>query len=411
MAFFAKKPVMITCLFVISILHGLIFATAQEVTLFLSQSMDAALDGHRGILSLSLYFSGVAVPLLNQRWCRLWGIKRVFISGLCANFVGMGFFLLTNFFTAASFFSYFLIVLGMLSLGAAISSVATILATYVVVQFPKIVALGLILFYSALNFGFQLSHPLFTYFSEAGIESAYLVGLALLMVAFVVIIRLYFVAPKIPGHLDEFRKGTQIWKELHYRFGLFIIAMVFYGMIENTFTAFGHRYLEGFISIGVANSTLFFFWLALNLGQITIGIPAFWILPSKVLKILPLFIITALALIPFQTEASDFLMAFTIGGLGCSAIFPLLIAMIALDVKSLVQRDAYESMIPYMEAGCGYMVASYTLGLGIIALQAELIDRFAPNVLVINFQVGIAYAVALIVLVYYLARTSPQKAI
>lgn len=402
---------MITCLFIISILHGLIFATAQDITRFLSQAMDAALDAHRGILSLSLYFSGVAVPLLNQRFCRLWGIKRVFISGLCANFVGIGFFLLTNFLTAGSFVSYLLIVFGMLSLGAAISSIATILATYVVVEFPKIIALGLILFYSALNFGFQLSHPLLTYFSEVGAQGAYLVGLTLVMAFFVLIVRLYFVAPAIPGHLDEFRKGTQIWKELHYRFGLFIVAMIFYGMIETTFTAFGHRYLEDFVSIDAANSALFFFWLALNLGQIGIGVPAFWLLPSKVLKILPLFIITALVLIPFQTEASEFLMAFSIGGLGCSAVFPLLIAMIILDIKSLAQRDAHESMIPYMEAGCGYMVASYTLGLGIIAFQAEFMDRFAPNVLLVNFKVGVVYAIALLFLIFYLARTSPQKAV
>ena len=120
--------------------------------------------------------------------------------------------------------------------------------------------------------------------------------------------------------------------------------------------------------------------------------------------------ITALALIPFQAQASEFVLAFTIGGLGCSAFFPLLIAMIILDIRSLgVVKTSHDSMIPYMEAACGYMVASYTLGLGVIALEKEVMEQFAADVLLVNFKVGIVFAVAMLGLVFYLARTSPQK--
>jgi MFS family permease len=344
--------------------------------------------------------------------CRLWGIKRVFISGLVANFIGVAFFALTNVLVTSSAMVYLFVVAGMLSLGAAISSVATIIATYVVVEFPKYVAIGLILFYSCLNLGFQLSRPFFSYFSSVGAEGLYLIVLALVMLFFIIIIRAYFSPPEIPRHLDEYRDSARLWKDLNYRFGLFILAMVFYGMIESTFSVFGYRFLANTTSVNVADNAEFFFWLALNLGQIGIGIPAFWIRPSQVLKVLPLFIILALVLIPWQHLSAEFVLAFTIGGLGCSAVFPLLIAMIILDIRSLgVVKSSHESMIPYMEAACGYMVASYTLGLGIIALEMELMSQFEIEALLVNFRVGIGFALAVLGLVFYLARTSPQKAV
>lgn len=410
MRFFEKKWVMIVCLCMISVLHGIIFATAQDANRFFSQIVDGVLAPYGGLLSFSLYFSGIAVALLNQTFCSYWGIKKVLILGLVASLIGIALFLLTNLLPFGSGLIYIFAFIGMLLVGAAIASVATILTTYVVVEFPKFVAVGLILLYSCLNFGVQMSDPFFEYFSKAGIETGYLIGLALIMMFFIIVIRRYFVPSDTPSNFNVAHITSQIWKVLNYRFLFFIVVMILYGMNESLFSVLGYHYLEETLSPEAAEQAVFFFWLALNLGQVGIGLPAFWILPSKVLKILPFFIITALILIPFQSLTSEFALAFTIGGLGCSAFFPLLIAMIILDIRALdINKSNHDSMISYLQVACGYMIASYIFGLGMIAFQMEIMDQF-PNVnLIVNFKIGIALAAVMLGLVFYLARTSSQK--
>ena len=52
-----------------------------------------------------------------------------------------------------------------------------------------------------------------------------------------------FLNPIVPKYLVHLRRGTLIWKELHYRMGLFVLAMVFYGIVESAFSIWGSFYL------------------------------------------------------------------------------------------------------------------------------------------------------------------------
>jgi|GEM_PF-5953612 hypothetical protein len=409
MALHSRKGLIISCLIAVATLHGLIFATAQDVERFVSSDMAALFKMHKHWLTLALYFSATLTALLNQWWSRIWGIKKILLTGLTANFIGLAFFYLCNLFAPGSWISYATIFCGMILLGSAIASIATVLATYVVIEFPKYLALGLILLYSCLDVGIMVAMPLLQYFSKASTSGFYLITLAVLMGCLMLILRKHFKAPEVPRQLDVLRQGSLLWKELRHRMGFFIVGMVFYGMIEYTFNIMGFRFLKDTISAQVAGSSVFFFWLALTLGQIALGVPAFWIRPANVLKILPLFILLALILIPFQTDPSSFLLVFIIGGIGCSAVFPLLISMIQLDLLYIDRQEHTTKIIPYVEAACGYMVASYSFGIGLIALASDFIFSGASGLPLLIFNIGIGLAVALWLLVLYLDKTSPQK--
>jgi MFS family permease len=410
MAFFSKKWVMLACLILVTSLHGLVFATAQDVERFVSASIVTFFKSNKQWFTLTLYFGATVVALLNQWFSRLWGIKRVLIGGLASNFLGLAFFYLCNLFEAGTWMSYSMIIFGLFLLGAAISSVATVLATYVVVEFPKIIALGLILLYSFLDLGIMLAPSLFQYFTKLNVLGWYLLALTIVMFVLMIILQKYLVVPEIPRHLDEMRQGSFLWKRLRSRLGLFVLCMIFYGMLEYTFNIMGHFFLRETISVQAANQAVFCFWMALTLGQIAIGLPAFWVRPANVMKILPLFIVLALVLMPFQSDLSSFLLVFIIGGIGCSAVFPLLIAMIQIDLSHTDHHEHNITMVPYIEAACGYMVASYSFGNGLIALESDFISKVSSVIPLFVFKVGIGLALALWLFVFYLDKTSPQKA-
>lgn len=392
-------------LFIIAILHGLVFATAQEPLRFVSVDACRVLEIYRGMITAALYFSGIIVALTIQWFSRIFGIKSIFVAGLASSFIGMAFFYATHLVNPGSGVSFLFLVCGMVMIGAAVSSVAIVLATYVVIEFPKKIAMGLVFLYSCLNAGIMISGPTFDYFERIGAQGLYLIVLALSMAFFIWLIRRYFVAPYIPRHLEKLRKGSPLWKELRYRMGIFVFSMVLYGLLENTFNINGRDYLRTIFPHGIADKIIFSFWLTLTLGQIGIGIPSFWILPSKVVRVLPIFIILGLFLIPLQTDFSGYLLTFMIGGIGCSAVFPLLLAMLMLEMRHVNEEQvSHTEMAPYFEAGCGYMVASYMLGIGLVALQANFNSVLTHGALVFNFSVGIGFASLFLILILFLNR-------
>jgi hypothetical protein len=183
--------------------------------------------------------------------------------------------------------------------------------------------------------------------------------------------------------------------------------MVLYGILENIFNKVGNNYLRDILSHAQADQIIVFFWMALTICQLTLGLPAYWAAPLKVLRILPFFIILALILIPMQNEFSSFLLSFIIAGIGCSAIFPLILAMLQLELRSCATQDpSSNAMLPYYESACGYMVASYLFGVGLVDLQVLIYPLPAHFSMDLNFYVGIALAALLLLCIIRLEKKS-----
>lgn len=402
-----KSNWLIASLFIIAILNGLVFQTAQCFDRFLSPELTAVFRAWEGFLMIPLYVCAVVAALSCQRFSRIFGMKLMLIAGLAANFFGIALYYEANLLYAGSFAVYLTLALVMAFLGIAIGFVAPLLATYVIIEFPNKTALGIILLFSCLNIGVMIARPFFDLFYSTG---AYMISLGVIFLGFLWIIHAHFINPPLPKNLEPVQKESLLWNELHRRLGIFIFAMILYGVLENIFNKVGDNYLQNIMSHARADQIIVVFWLALTVCQLTMGLPAYWAAPLKVLRILPFFIILALILIPLQNDFSSLLLSFIIAGIGCSAIFPLILAMLQLELRSCATKDATpNSMLPYYESACGYMVASYLFGVGLVDLQVYFFALPAQFSMDLNFYLGIALAVLLLLSIIRLEKKSPTS--
>jgi MFS family permease len=405
-----KRWFFFTMLFLIVILHAFVFGSVQDVLWLFSGVLGIQIENIQSWLTMPLYITAVLTALNTQRLCRKMGIKKVLLSGLAANLIAFAFFYLFYVvFPLSGPLAYLFLILGMAAAGFAITSVATVMSTYVIVAFSKVIALGLVILYSGLNLGISVSNPLFSVFSKANLQLVYMGLLAVLVILAIGFVHSRFTQPEIPSYLNERRYMGRLWSRLRGRLVLFMIAMVLYGLIEYTFNLFGYSFVAQKLSSVAADKALIVFWLALNIGQIFIGVPAFWIRPSRVVAVLPLFMILALILLPFQSQEGALLLNIIIGGLGCSAVFPLLLAMLALEVIGPSHSQAKEENIPELESCSGYIIASYHFGTGLIVLQKSLLGNQTIAGIDFHFNLAIAYAVILGLILFYFNRTAAQK--
>lgn len=128
---------------------------------------------------------------------------------------------------------------------------------------------------------------------------------------------------------DQTSKKSAHSRPARFLLPIFLLTAVVYAFAEGTFANWAAVFLaeDRHVPAGLAALALSGFWFALAAGRLAIAalvtkVPAEWVWLA-----LPVVMIAAFLAIPFASDASTGIALFVLAGLGCSAFFPLTVAL------------------------------------------------------------------------------------
>ena len=388
-------------LFLIGCLHTMIFAFFQIPGNFLlgSGAEDLILD-----CKLVLYACAIGTALSHQALCRIFGLRKVLYLGLLFNLFGLAILWFNQVSPVKGFVP--LIFLDMIFFGISITSVICALITYIILEYPKKLGVGITALFIFFNAGSMLAPVLldiFNYFSAKTAMYPFLIALLIFAIWFV---HAYFFDPQVPAHIERLRKGTLLWRELHYRLGLFAVAVIAFGLTETTFQAWGLLQIKATLGPQIATEIISVFWLFVILGQIFLLVPLYFFAARRVFYFLIALSVGALINLPVQTTLPGIIFGLAIAGLGCSAMVPILLSMIEREVLHFSFKHR---VLPYIEGAASVVIAAYFIGVGVIDFWVEWVKESPLLSIPAHFHLAIYFIGATGVVVLYLNLTSPKK--
>lgn len=355
-----NRIILTISLFLIGALHTFIFGIFQIPENFLQGSASPSLQL---VSKTVLIIFAVITSVNHQLLCRIFGLRRTLYLGLLGNTLGMSILFINQSLALKGSFAF--VILNTIFFGIALTSVINCLITYIIIEFPKKVGLGIVTFFMFCNFGAMLaplSHELFNHLHLNSFLFPLLIVLLILSIWYV---HLKFFEPEVPPHLVHLRKGTMIWKELHYRLALFVIAITAYGLTESTFNLWGFIEIRDTLGTHFASEAIGFFWAFMIIGQIAILLPMNYISPIKIFYILLCLIIFASIYFANQKTLPHYIIGLAAGGFGCSGIFPILLTILEQEIRPFA-KGSY--LLFYIEMVISMMIAGYFFGVGFMDL-------------------------------------------
>ena len=386
-------------LFLIGALHTMIFGTFQYPSNF---TLDDPNFKHLAIYSkVILYGSAVTASFCYPIICRFLGLKYGLIGGLTLNLLGL-LFLWINQGLGGHVAFYFL---DMLFFGTALTSVINVLITYIILKFPNRTGAGITALFAVLNGGLMLAPLMIGIFNDLSINDVIFPFLMLLTLLSIWHVEEKMYDPPFPSHLRHLRKGTLIWKELHYRLALFLLAIISYGMIESSFTMWGFGYFAQQLGQAIALETIPVFYLFMIIGQILLLVPLYFYSPKKIFFGLLAIIAGALYFLFQQQHLSGFLAGFALGGIGCSAIFPIMISMME---RELIRVARGSHILPYIETGGSVLIGGYIFGGAFNDLWIGVLNEKGASS---HFHLGVGLGLVVVtgVIAFILNLTRPRE--
>jgi hypothetical protein len=367
-------------LFLISALHTMIFSIFQVPENFL-------VGHHSPDLNISckivLYTIAIAVSVCNQAICRKIGLRNLLYGGLLANLCGMTTLFINQFLGDKG--AVPLVYLNMFFFGLSITSVINSLVTYIVIEYPKKVGVAIVALFAFLNLGALLAPVFLGLFHRLHAGHLFFPFLTLLLLLSLWFVHVYFFDPPFPPHLAHLRKGTLIWKELHYRLGLFVVAIIAYGLTETTFSLWGYIRIAELRGPTVADDTIPLFWASLIIGQIVLLLPLYFFSAKRIFYALVLLIMGAGYYCSLQTGVSHLLLGLIAAGFGCSAVFPILLSMMEKEILSFARGGR---LLFYIEMIVSLMLAGYFLGVGVVDIWVQKFGQMALFPVPFHFLLG-----------------------
>lgn len=389
-------------LFLIGSLHTLIFSIFQMPQNFLvgEHSVELIL-----LCKFFLYLVAVIVSFCHQLLGRKLGLRKTLYLGLLCNLLG-----LTSVVLNQTFFpnqgSLLLMFLSMSFFGLSLASVLNCLVTYITIEYPKRLGMATIILFAFFNLGPLLAPILTAIFPIDGVYSLMYHFLWVLLAIAIWFVHRYFFDPPVSPDKIHMKKGTIIWKELHYRLAFFVIAIFFYGMVESSYDLWGHMEVNAKLGPVVAGEVIPIYWLFLIIGQVLLLAPLYFYPAKRILYFLIALIIFASYQFPLQESRSGFLLWAAIAGAGCSAVFPILIAQMELEILPFAIGN---HRLPYLEKGISIMMGGYLAGIGVIDLWVERASQDPAPLFAFHFHWA-ALAVGITgILSLFLNLTAPSK--
>jgi len=393
-----KTLALTVSLFLIGALHTLIFGIFQYPSNFIIGEHHQHLTIYAKI---TFYASAISGAFSYPVFCRSIGVKNALIGGLFLNLMGL-LILWINQYTGGI---PLLIFLDMICFGFALTSVINALITFIILKFPNRTGAGITGLFAVLNGGIMMAPILLGVFKELQILDAIFPFLMLWTILAIWHVEKKVYEPPFPSHLQHLRKGTLIWKELHYRLALYFAAVAIYGASETNFSLWGFELVAQQFGEAAALEILPIFYLFLIVGQVMLLIPLYLYSPRKIFYGLVLLSAFSLYFFYHQKIPFGFIAGLALGGIGSSAIFPILISMME---KELLVTSEKKHLLPYIETGVSLLIGGYLAGNAFNDLWLAWLhlDNIEPH---FNLSLGLAIIATVGLIGFGLSITAPRR--
>lgn len=389
-----KKILRTACSFLMITLHAMLFGAVQNSeTLVSTQKAE-----HWELLKGLLYVVGISLSFLHPYLTNRLGLRRILTLGLLADALGFLCFVIQLFWYSP--YAFILPFLGAVFFGAGSLSVLNCLIIYIIWDYPKNTVMGITALIAFANIGFFLDIVLGSIVNLFEHQTELFLFLIALLLFFTAIVSIIYEDPPYPEKVKHLRSGTLLWKEMHQRLFLFLLAVILYGATEATFNFWGGTFLENrALDFEIPIS---FFWIAMVLGQFFLLIPLSYGSPYKILFGKVGIVVLALLILPHQSHHTPINFSFFLGGLGCSGIFPILLALLEVELIHISLISRYNDYLPLIDTAISIMTAGYLFGIAFIDFWTG--PFFHPNTH-LPFTIGAGFILICCGLLAYLHRT------
>jgi MFS family permease len=391
-----KKIIITTLLFLIGTLHTMVYSFVQFPGTFIAED----LSDDPIMFKVILYTVTILVSCFHQPIAKRFGLKNVLILGLLGNVAGLIFLYIHHFFEHPFF--YFALYLSMICFGSAVLSVINSLVTYIILEYPKKTVTAITALFIFLNGGIMLTPVVLNSMLVRGLGWSIFFFIIAILLLVVIAVRFLFFEPLYPKDLDHLRSGTLVWKEMHIRLGLYVLAIFLYSLIETTFSLWGSVLLAAHAPLTVAEDAASIFWLFMIIGQLILLIPLYFFEPRRVFYFLIPAILFALIYTPLQTHLLTISTGLAIGGMACAPVYPIILALLEMEIIHASLMGGHSNYLPLIETAVSFLMASYALGPAVVDIWINLLPNQPANP---YFYLAAIYIVAITLLMYYLNKT------
>jgi fucose permease len=313
-----------------------------------------------GGLFLPQALAAIGASLLGAGLGRRLGTRRLYLLGLGANLLAMA-LLVASRFVAAHALAYGILLVATASLGAGFGLTVPALNTLAAVFFPRTIDSAVLVLNALLGLGTALAPLFVALFVDLGAWWGLPVLVAVLLLALLALsadLRLD-IGAAAPGPADP---------ALPARFWLFAAFALLYGIVETMNGNWATLYMTRTQGAGpaLASLALTMFWATVTAGRVLFAAVERWLPPRVVYRGLPLVSAAVLLVTAALPKGEPWLgvLAFSLAGLGCSALLPLTISF---------GQSAMSSAAPSVAGG---LIAAYQVGYGLAAFGVgPLLER------------------------------------
>jgi fucose permease len=387
----------LVAVYVAALVQGVALVTFPAASVVFTSAADYGLSNQQyGGMFLPQAITAVASSLLGASLTRRLGSKGVYLLGLYANLLSMALLVLSRFVMHEQALSYAILLAATAALGVGFGFTVPALNTFAAAFFPRRVEKAVLGLNVLLGLGTTLAPVFVLLFVGIGMWW----GMPIFVAAAVVLLLIFSTTlPLDTARPTTLPQGPGGAAPLPTRFWIFAAFALLYGICETMNGNWASVYMKTQLgaSTALASLSLTVFWATITAGRVLFAVLDKWIPAPLIFRVLPLVAAAALVGTASLPPARPLLgiVAFSIAGLGCSALLPLVISF------------GQEELTTVSASVAGGLICAYQIGYGIAAFGVGPLQRGAGLRLEAIYGGAAAVAVVMAMLSYVLVPRRP----
>lgn len=383
----------VVIVYLAGLVQGLALVTFPATsTVFTSTQFYGLTSDQYGAMFVPMVTCAILGSTLGGAVARRWGTKRLYLAGLCFNFLSMSILLLSQVVMGRHALAYGVLLAALAFLGAGFGTTVTALNTFAAGFFPDRTDAAVLAMNALLGTGTALAPVLAAVFVDfaAWWLLPVVVGTSALVLIFLSAAQPLQIAAAT-GESGSGGAGALL-KALPAIFWVYLLIVTFYGICETVFGNWATIYLhqDKGLSMQRASFALAAFWAMVTVGRMMAA--SGWVPVRAIYVGSPVLILLAFVGIPRAEGVVVNVASFGLAGLACAAFFPLSISF------------AQKACAPMVAFVSGAMIAAYQVGYGLGAFGPGLLRAAGGIGLSTIYTAASAFAVMLIALAWFVTK-------
>ncbi len=351
----------VVAVYVAALVQGVALVTFPAASVVFTSAADYGLSNPQyGAMFLPQAIMAVAASLLGAGLTRRLGSKRIYLLGLYANLLSMALLVLSRFVMREHLFAYAILLAATTSLGVGFGFTVPALNTFAAAFFPHKVENAVLALNGLLGLGTTLAPVFVLLFVGMGIWW----GMPIFVAAAVLILLKFSMAlPFDPTRPSTDSQERQSKARLPTRFWTFAAFALLYGICETMNGNWASVYMKTQLgaTTALASLALTVFWATVTAGRVLFVALDKWIPARTIFRILPFLVAAAFVATASVPHAHPLvgILAFSMAGLGCSALLPLIISFGQEELTTVAASVAGGLICVYQ---VGYGIAAFGVG-------------------------------------------------